>query len=106
MDTDFTVEEHNRIISLCGNFDFANSPRFLVDGSPFHTHTTASEKVIIAHYDENQIQIVVNQWGVSSVTPYTITAEDELYAELIVSAGRGMPRWQRRLRDSGWSVRR
>jgi DNA-binding IclR family transcriptional regulator len=82
MDADFAVEEHGRIISLYGNLEFANSPRFLIDGSPFHVHTTASGKAIVAEYDESRVRAIVDRWGLPAATEHSLTTEEELLAEL------------------------
>jgi DNA-binding IclR family transcriptional regulator len=82
MEVDFAVEEHGRIISLYGNLDFANIPRFLIDGSPFHVHTTASGKAIIAHYDEERVRSIIERWGLPAATDRSITTEADLFAEL------------------------
>ncbi|MCT9098012.1 IclR family transcriptional regulator [Haloarchaeobius sp. HME9146] len=82
MEADFTVEEHGRIVSLYGDLEFANSPRFLIDGSPFHVHTTASGKAIIAEYPESRVREIIDRWGLPAPTDRTITSEDELFEEL------------------------
>ncbi|WP_254546671.1 IclR family transcriptional regulator [Halomarina pelagica] len=82
LDADFTVEEHGRVVSLYGNLDFANSPRFLIDGSPFHVHTTASGKAIVAQYDEERVREIVDRWGLPAATEHSITTRAELFAEL------------------------
>jgi DNA-binding IclR family transcriptional regulator len=82
MDADFAVEEHGRVISLYGDLDFANTPRYLIDGSPFHVHTTASGKAMIAEYDEERVRAIVDRWGLPAATGSSITSEGELFAEL------------------------
>ncbi|WP_267643398.1 IclR family transcriptional regulator [Haloarchaeobius amylolyticus] len=82
MEPDFTVEEHGRIVSLYGDLVFANSPRFLIDGSPFHVHTTASGKAIIAEYPESRVREIIDRWGLPAPTDRTITTEAELFEEL------------------------
>lgn len=82
MEVDFAIEEHGRVVSLYGNLDFSNIPRFLIDGSPFHVHTTASGKAIIAHYDEDRVRAIIDRWGLPAATERSITTESELFAEL------------------------
>lgn len=82
MDVDFAVEEHGRIISLYGDLEFANSPRFLIDGRPFHVHTTASGKAIVAEYDDERVRSIVDRWGLPAATDHSITSEAELFDEL------------------------
>lgn len=94
MEVDFAIEEHGRVISLYGNLDFANIPRFLVEGSPFHVHTTASGKAIVAHYDEDRVRRIIERWGLPAATDRSITTEAELFEEL------------QRVRDQGFAENR
>jgi DNA-binding IclR family transcriptional regulator len=82
MEADFAVEEHGRVVSLYGNLDFSNIPRFLIDGSPFHVHTTASGKAIIAEYDADRVREIIDRWGLPAATEHSITTEEELFEEL------------------------
>ncbi len=82
MEADFTVEEHGRVISLYGDLEFANTPRFLIDGSPFHVHTTASGKAMVAEYPESRIREILDRWGLPKATDESITTEAEFFAEL------------------------
>lgn len=82
LEVDFSVEENGRIVSLYGDLDFASSPEFLVDGSPFHVHTTASGKAIIAEYPERRVREIIDQWGLPAATEDSITTEEALFEEL------------------------
>ncbi|WP_435335796.1 IclR family transcriptional regulator [Haloarchaeobius sp. TZWWS8] len=82
MEADFAVEEHGRMVSLYGDLEFANSPRFLIDGSPFHVHTTASGKAIVAEYPDSRVREIIDRWGLPASTENSITSEDELFEEL------------------------
>ncbi|WP_435064261.1 IclR family transcriptional regulator [Halobaculum sp. EA56] len=82
MEADFTVEEHGRIVSLYGDLEFANSPRYLIDGAPFHVHTTAAGKAIVAEYPERRVREIIDRWGLPAATDRSITSEEEFFAEL------------------------
>ncbi|WP_435194131.1 IclR family transcriptional regulator [Natronomonas sp. EA1] len=82
MDPDFTVEEHGRIVTLYGDLEFSNSPRFLIEGSPFHVHTTASGKAITAEYPESRVREILDKEGLPAVTDRSITSKEEFFAEL------------------------
>lgn len=82
LEVDFSVEENGRIVSLYGDLDFANSPEFLVDGGPYHVHTTASGKAIIAEYPKPRVREIIDQWGLPAATDDSITTEEELFEEL------------------------
>lgn len=82
LEVDFSVEENGRIVSLYGDLDFANSPQFLVDGNPYHVHTTASGKAIIAEYPESRVREIIDRWGLPAATEHSITSEEDLFEEL------------------------
>lgn len=104
MEADFAVEEHGRIISLYGDLDFANSPRFLIDGSPFHAHTTASGKAILAEYDEVRVGEIVDRWGLPVATDRSVTTEAELFAELERVRERGFAENRGEAVEGFWAV--
>ncbi len=82
MEADFAVEEHGRIVSLYGDLEFANSPRFLIEGSPFYVHTTCSGKAIVAEYPESRVRDIIDRWGLPAATDESITTEAAFFAEL------------------------
>ncbi|WP_224450244.1 IclR family transcriptional regulator [Haloprofundus salilacus] len=82
LEADFAVEEGGRIVSLYGDLDFTNFPQFLVDGSPFHIHTTASGKAIVAEYPRERVQEIVDRWGLPATTERSISTEEKLFDEL------------------------
>lgn len=104
MEADFAVEEHGRVVSLYGNLDFANSPRFLIDGSPFHVHTTASGKAIIAEYDEARVRAIVDRWGLPAATDRSITTEEALFEELERVREQGFAESDGEAIDGLWAV--
>lgn len=82
LEVDFAVEENGRIVSMYGDLDFADSPQFLVDGNPYHVHTTASGKAIIAEYPDSRIREIIDRWGLPAATDESITSEAALFEEL------------------------
>lgn len=94
LEVDFSVEENGRIVSLYGDLDFADSPQFLVDGNPYHVHTTASGKAIIAEYPDSRVQEIIDQWGLPAATDHSITSEAALFEEL------------ERVREQGYAINR
>lgn len=82
LETDFTVEENGRTVSLYDVTNYSDTPSFLVDGRLFHMHNTASGKAILAEYPEHRVREIADQWGLPAETPQTITSEEELLAEL------------------------
>lgn len=104
MEVDFAVEEHGRVVSLYGNLDFSNLPRFLIDGSPFHVHTTASGKAIVAHYDENRVRSIIDRWGLPAATDRSITTEEELFEELERVRERGFAENRGEAIEGFWAI--
>jgi DNA-binding IclR family transcriptional regulator len=104
MDADFAVEEHGRVISLYGDLEFANSPRFLVDGRPFHVHTTASGKAIVAEYDDDRVRSIVERWGLPAATEHSITSEAALFDELDRVRERGYAENREESIEGFWAV--
>lgn len=104
MDADFAVEEHGRVVSLYGDLDFANTTRFLIDGSPFHVHATASGKAIIAEYDEKRIRAIIDRWGLPAATDSTITTEAALFEDLARVRERGFAENDEEAVEGFWAV--
>ncbi|AUV80344.1 ArcR family transcriptional regulator [Salinigranum rubrum] len=104
MEVDFAVEEHGRVVSLYGNLDFSNIPRFLIDGSPFHVHTTASGKAIVAQYDEERVRAIIDRWGLPAATERSITTEEELFEELARVRERGYAENRGEAIEGFWAI--
>ncbi|WP_435361885.1 IclR family transcriptional regulator [Haloarchaeobius sp. DFWS5] len=104
MEADFAVEEHGRIVSLYGDLEFANSPRFLIDGSPFHVHTTASGKAIIAEYTDERVHAIIDRWGLPAATDRSITTEEALFEELDQIREQGYGENRSEAIDGFWAV--
>lgn len=104
MEVDFAVEEHGRIVSLYGDLEFANSPHFLIDGSPFHVHTTASGKAIIAEYTDDRVRAILDRWGLPAATDQSITGEEELFAALEQVREQGYAENRGEAIDGFWAV--
>ncbi|KTG11572.1 ArcR family transcriptional regulator [Haloprofundus marisrubri] len=104
LEADFAVEENGRIVSLYGDLDFTNFPQFLVDGSPFHIHTTASGKAIVAEFPRQRVHEIVDQWGLPASTERSITTEAELLDELQQVRERGYAETDGEAIEGLWAV--
>ena len=51
-------------------------------GRHAHLHNRALGKAILAHLDEDQVNNIVQTWGLPATTKHTITEEDALFEEL------------------------
>lgn len=77
-EADFNVEEHGRLISLYN--EVGDFPEF--EFRYYYMHTTAVGKAILAEYDTDRVENVINRWGLPASTEYTITDRDELLRQL------------------------
>ncbi|MGB9955609.1 IclR family transcriptional regulator [Haloferax prahovense] len=87
----FAVEENGRSIVL---FDETNNPSmdgFQV-GHHFYMHNSASGKAMLAEFDEERRNEIINRWGLPRETENTIVNRGELYDELA------------RIREQGYAV--
>lgn len=79
-EVNFSVEEYGRSIVL---FE-ASSPHreeFQV-GRYFHMHSSASGKAMLASYSDEQVQEIIEEWGLPRHTNHTITDTETLFDEL------------------------
>lgn len=104
MQADFAVEEHGRIVSLYGDLEFSNHPRFLIDGSPFHVHTTCSGKAIIAEYPRSRVEEIIDRWGLPKATDQSITSKAALFDELDRVRERGYAENRSEAIEGFWAV--
>jgi len=76
------VEERGRFVILHTEFGSESLRLGIYPGlkTPIHTH--AGGKVILAHLGEDRIEEIVDEYGLSARTEYTITDRDELEADL------------------------
>ncbi|WP_436346809.1 IclR family transcriptional regulator [Natronorubrum sp. FCH18a] len=77
----FAVEENGRSIIL---FDETNNPSmegFQV-GHYFYMHNSASGKAMLAKFDEERRNGILDRWGLPRETEKTIVNQDELHNEL------------------------
>ena len=76
------VEERGRFVILHTEFGSESLRLGIYPGlkTPIHTH--AGGKVILANLGEDRIEEIVEEYGLSARTEYTITDRDELEADL------------------------
>lgn len=51
-------------------------------GDQYYMHSVASGKALLATYDREQVEAILDRWGLPAVTPKTITERETLFAEL------------------------
>lgn len=87
-DVDFVVEEKGRVYTLCESYHkWEKYPDaesgYRVDlGDWYYMHSVASGKAILATYTQEEVQAVVDRWGLPALTDNTITDVDELFTKL------------------------
>ena len=90
-EVDFTVPEQGRMISLyhaVGDREFSD----LQVGSRFYMHSTAAGKAVLAEMSEDEVNAIIDRWGLPKVTSHTIQSREELRVEL------------ERIRNQGYAV--
>lgn len=78
----FVIEEHGK-----GVFLYRESGGHAVEtdseaGKRMFLHSTSAGKCILAHLSENKVEAIIERWGLPSITPNTITSQEELFEEL------------------------
>ncbi|MFC7157778.1 IclR family transcriptional regulator [Halomarina halobia] len=51
-------------------------------GEPRYLHTSAAGKAILARYPDDQVERIIDQWDLKSMTEQTLTSRDQLFEEL------------------------
>jgi IclR family acetate operon transcriptional repressor len=94
-DVDFVVEEQGLVYTISRAYhkweqrpDTSSGYRARL-GDQYYMHSVASGKVLLATYDREDVDAILDRWGLPQVTDRTITDRGTLYAELdrIESAG-------------------
>lgn len=85
----FAVEEHERGVIVHRKTGKHAVQTDSSIGTSFELHTTSSGKVILAHLPEKYVQQIIDNRGLSKLTPNTITDRDQLFDELENIRNRG-----------------
>lgn len=102
-EVDFTVPEHGRMISLYHSVGDQMSSGLQV-GRWFHMHDTAAGKAALAEMDDDEVEAIIDQWGLPAKTDNTITDPDMLFEALEVVRERGYAINDQELLDGYHSV--
>lgn len=78
----FAVEEHGRGVYLSRNAGDHSKWRHEQTGERFPLHATAAGKVLLAHLPDEQVDAIIDRWGLPELTENTITDRGELDREL------------------------
>ena len=87
-EVDFTVPENGRMISMYHSVGDQMSSGLQV-GRWFHMHTTAAGKAVMAEMTEEEVENIIETWGLPEQTDSTITDLEELHEELDAVRERG-----------------
>lgn len=80
-EADFGIEENGRLITLFDRLGTRNEPSYRSSYYQY-LHATAIGKCYLAKFTPNEVEKVIDRWGLPQVTEYTITDETELAEEL------------------------
>lgn len=78
---DFMTEENGRLISIYNNGQSIKDPNFQV-GRYFYMHNSAGGKAVLAEHTDDQVEAIVDKWGLPAATNQTITDKDKLLDEV------------------------
>lgn len=84
----FSVLENGRAITLFDSLDTGTLEGFQ-RGQYFYLHSSAAGKAMLAEMDEKRVDAIVDRWGLSKRTEYTITDRETLAEELEIVRKRG-----------------
>ena len=85
---DFSVEENGRTIVLFDEIGSSMGSGFQV-GDYFYMNTNAAGKAILAEFSDDEVDEVIDRWGLPRETEHTITDRDLLFEELDTVRERG-----------------
>ncbi|WP_276273981.1 IclR family transcriptional regulator [Haloarcula litorea] len=89
-ETNFTIFEHGRLLMFYGTSgDAAAKESDINYRSEYYLHNTAAGKAILAELDHDQVERIVDKWGLPQESEATITDRDRLFEELAEIAARG-----------------
>lgn len=80
-EADFAVEENGRLIVLYDEDSRPTGDGFNA-GKYYHLHSTAAGKSLLAKMSDDDIESIIDKWGLPEDTSSTITDESELFEEL------------------------
>lgn len=87
----FSVLENGRAITLFDSLDSGTLEGF-EKGQYFYLHGAAAGKAMLAAMSDDQVEAIIDQWGLPPLTEYTITDRTALFDEL------------ERIRERGYAV--
>lgn len=85
---DFSVEENGRTIVLFDEIGSSMRPGFQV-GDYFYMNTNAAGKAILAELSDDEVDDILERWGLPQETEHTITDRSRLFEELDTVRERG-----------------
>lgn len=87
-EVDFSVPDDGRTIVLFDEVGSGAQQGFQT-GDYFYMNTNAAGKAILAEYSRDQVEAVLDRWGLPAETDETITDRDRLFEELEETRERG-----------------
>ena len=94
---DFVVDDHGRVITVAESYhkwakygSRDGSKRYRANiGTYYPMHATGSGLAILSTYPRERVAAVLDKWGLPALTEHTITAREDLFAELDRTNERG-----------------
>lgn len=77
-----TTHVNGRILYLEALYSGSRSAKYSVSGKTLPMHCTSCGKAILSYMSQGEVERIIDQWGLASVTPNTITDRVTLFEEL------------------------
>ncbi|MFD1643961.1 IclR family transcriptional regulator [Halohasta litorea] len=82
-EANFTIFEHGRLLACYGTSTDENRNGMTVRyRSEYHLHNTAAGKAILAELDRDEVEMILDYWGLPQESEETITDRDRLFDAL------------------------
>jgi len=96
-EVDFVVEDHGRIVPVVESYhdlnyysEQAQRPvRRAGVGTYYYMHTTASGKALLAEKSEDELDAILDRWGLPAQTDDTITDREQLLEDIAAAREQG-----------------
>lgn len=89
-EANFTIFEHGRLLMFYGTSGKAATKENDVDyRSEYYLHNTAAGKAILSELDREQVERILDKWGLPRESEATITDREQLYDAIEETAARG-----------------
>lgn len=84
-----TTHINGRILYLEALFPSRRSAKYSISGKTLPMHCTSSGKAMLSYLPEQEVEMIIERWGLPAITPNTITEKDVLLKQIEIDRSRG-----------------